>query len=347
MALVAAGREGVPEDPGPFASFVEGPLRTAVVQSLGLSSYDVVAERLAHVLHMATSQIKSRPDLDAPLPKVLDTEPWVEEDSRVRLTQPPLRQAPDDASGGEHDIPLELEALWESPSEELLLPVGGSEDSEAITKPPPAGDGADDTLAQLARDLEHVEPPASGRRRLARIDSSGSHPRPAFLNTGRDARRAPSYREVDARPQSGAEHAAPRPATRALLACTLDLALVEELRRRVESLEACGGSFDAPSSPFGGTSESLAVTHVGTVGDLLARLTRADSCVVLIDVALPSIDAPTVAQLAGSFPPGVRVLVWGMTASQLQRFAVVFPVAASWIPGGLAGSPLDALLTSG
>lgn len=59
-ALASAGRGVVPEDAGPFAAFVEGPLRTVIVETLGQPSYDAVAERLSHVLAMATSQVRAR-----------------------------------------------------------------------------------------------------------------------------------------------------------------------------------------------------------------------------------------------------------------------------------------------
>lgn len=99
MALVAARRGAIPEDAPPFAAFVDGPLRSVVVQMLGHAEYEAVAERLAHVLQMATSQIRQRPETTAPAaPPPYDG--W-DEDSRVRISSPSsgsLRLDPDDPS---------------------------------------------------------------------------------------------------------------------------------------------------------------------------------------------------------------------------------------------------------
>lgn len=88
MSLVAARRATIPEDAAPFSAYVEGPLRGIVMQLLGYAEYEVVAERLAHVLQMATSQISSRRTTSRTPEKGPDDEYW-EEDSQVRLTGAP------------------------------------------------------------------------------------------------------------------------------------------------------------------------------------------------------------------------------------------------------------------
>ncbi|MDQ3037752.1 MAG: hypothetical protein M3Y87_35490 [Myxococcota bacterium] len=85
MALVAARRTTIPEDAPPFSRFVDGPLRDVVVQTLGVPEYEVIAERLGHVLQMATSQVRPREAPRPIAPPVLDDDSW-DEDSRVRFS---------------------------------------------------------------------------------------------------------------------------------------------------------------------------------------------------------------------------------------------------------------------
>jgi hypothetical protein len=68
---------------------------------------------------------------------------------------------------------------------------------------------------------------------------------------------------------------------------------------------------------------------------------------IVIDTALPSIDVPTVAALASSFPKGTTVVLWGMTEKQKERLVSVFPVSATWIASGAAASPDEILFPAG
>ncbi len=237
MSLVSAGRSGIPEDVVPFTAYLEGPLRSVVVQVLDLGSYELVAQRLGHVVAMATSQIMSRgePALE------LDLADYEEEDSRVRLSKPP------------------------------------------------GFDGAE--LPDVDELLDLPEVPTQPRA-------------------------------TPARP--------PEPTTSSLpdrlLVLTLDGSLVDDMRRRIESYSA------------------TSVLQISSLRELQVAALLPGRCAIVLDAALPSIDAPTLASAAGELPATVRVVLWGMTDAQRDRFAAHFVVARSWIAGGLAGSPLDALL---
>lgn len=252
-SLELARRGAVPEDAAPFASFVEGPLRTVVVRTLGDASYEVVAERLAHVLLMATSQVraKERGDDDR------------DEASQVRLA----------------DAARDARALDE--------PV------DATPLPPPPRIGAQ-TLGRLI---------AAPRANAIVEHDARPIGRPRTQDTVRPPRNAP---------------------TRVLLA-TLDPLLVTETEARLAGRSA--------------------VFAVGTTVELSAQIAIAGGRVaVVIDTALPSIDVPSFAALASTFPPGTPVVLWGMSDRQKQRLVTVFPIAESWIASGVAASPADLLV---
>lgn len=184
-ALVAGGRLTVPEDVGPFRAFVEGPLRAIVVQTLGAGEYDVVAERLAHVLRMASSAVTprpARPSLDPaalPLPGVVpsdaapygageDAERWEEEPSQIRAAGAVRERRPSPAATPlarvRHDdarprVRAEVTAPREpaparsrgAPSETLRPPELGPSQVVLITLDPLLAADTEARLAQRSR----------------------------------------------------------------------------------------------------------------------------------------------------------------------------------------------------
>jgi hypothetical protein len=278
MSLSAARRTAIPEDIPPFTAFVEGPLRNVVVQQLGHAEYEVVSERIAHVLHMATSQIGGRNPTSpsathAVVSADVEGEYW-EEDSQVRL------------SSGASSERAELELELDEPA--FRMPAPDPREPERVTIP------------------ERTSSPAaspSGGRAIGRILTPG--PRPAARAKTPDTLRPPA--------------AAPA----CVIVLSLDPMLVIETESRMrESRVLCIDSTEA----------------------LLAATSRARGRVaIVLDTALPSIDVPTVAALAGAFPATTTVVLWGMSERQKDRLVSMFPIASAWIAGGVAASPADVL----
>jgi hypothetical protein len=275
-ALTTAGRTTVPEDASPFAAFVQGPLRAAVTDSLGEPSYDVVSERLSHVLLMASSQVLAREP----------SAPERDDESRVRVTSLPA--------------PGKLPAPGR-PSVTVDDDYGF-----AILDRPRPGAGAH------ARGRTTVPPQASSDRAVTS--------RPAPPATVPPATVPPTtVPPTTLSPESARPVAAP---VRILLA-SLDPLLLSETQARFE-----------------GRGE---VRLVGTRAELFGGLARPGRAAIVVDTALPSIDVPTLASAAASFPPGTLVVLWGMSDRQKLRLVSVFPVSEGWLASGAAASPVDML----
>ncbi|WP_236519367.1 hypothetical protein [Sandaracinus amylolyticus] len=287
MALSAAGRGAVPEDAAPFAAFVEGALRTVVVQTLGHPSYEVVSERLSHVLAMATSQVRAREAHEHAIEER-------EEDSRVRLAALPEAGRP--GAVVEVDDP-ELPP----PSDEILIPPAPRVPRQAQTLGRIQASRGGMSRGAIEEDARRYIPPPTPPPTLAEPEV------PA----------APVQRTGDTvRP--------PRTAPSRVLVATLDPLLIAETEGRLT-----------------GRSDVLAV---GTTAELLTHTGAPGRIAIVIDTALPSIDVPTFAALAPSFPLGTVVVLWGMSERQKARLVAMFPIAASWIASGVAASPADVLV---
>ncbi|AKF09712.1 hypothetical protein DB32_006861 [Sandaracinus amylolyticus] len=287
MALSAAGRGAVPEDAAPFAAFVEGALRTVVVQTLGHPSYEVVSERLSHVLAMATSQVRARETHD----HAVDER---EEDSRVRLAALP--------EAGRPGAVVEIEdPELPPPSDEILIPPAPRVPRQAQTLGRiQASRGS--SRGAIEEDARRYVPPPTPPPVLAEPEIPPPAPAQRTVDTVRPPRTAPSR----------------------VLVATLDPLLIGETEGRLS-----------------GRSDVLAV---GTTAELLAHTSAPGRIAIVIDTALPSIDVPTFAALAPSFPLGTVVVLWGMSERQKQRLVAMFPIAASWIASGVAASPADVLV---
>jgi hypothetical protein len=286
MALSAASRSTVPEDAPPFAAFVEGPLRAVIVQSIGLSEYDVVAQRLAHVVKMANSIVSKRPDISSSNPPTWD------DDSSVRVTGAP---------------PPPAEPRY---PESTPRPIRRETAQPMPAVPPPA------KVPNDAMRLGRVARPTRDRLDV-REEGSGSNDIERILGTGVPRKTPTGEQPVPA---------APRPAL--VLVLSLDPVFAADTEARAK-----------------GRSR---VTSISSMHELLDAVARGkEPIAIVIDTALPSIDVPTVAALASSFPKGTTVVLWGMTEKQKERLVSVFPVSATWIASGAAASPDEILFPAG
>ena len=307
MSLVAAGRTSVPEDPKPFARFVEADVRRAVMDTIGASSYDVLAQQLRHVLVLAESQVKRPHRDDEELSAESSSVRAVDELARRPIAEIELATRRSSDSGRRHRPAVEEPS---SPSHRIDPSLVDTHRAEPASEPPitaelpiPDRDSAPmiDT-SHLVLELDELDEPTS------RMQRSGAHPTP------RPQKRESRPGEVDTLP--------PLPAPRRVLIATLDLDVVRETAAKL--------------------GERSQVVQVLTLDELLRHAVASTDAVIVLDAALPSVDPPSVASAAYVFPPGTKVVLWGVTEKQRARLASLFAAAESWIALGATTSLAEA-----
>jgi len=291
-ALEESAYHEVPSSPDEFRSFVEGPLREALVKGLGEELADSIVEELGRMTDIAEypSSAKMRRAQRVTPARSISPPPR-------RITPTHRASAPRRVSPNAQTLPAGIapRADEDLPSSKNPRQSQGI-DPTAATQPPPS------QVRAIGR-IGLTPPPYSG------VPVSGPQSRPA---TGWGSDEYPAG-AADAIGMPGAADSTRTGEKPYVLIATSDETLVRRLTPWLDK-----------------TAELVVLSSMRELVKDLEAIGSA-RIAILVDCRKPSIRPTAIAALSDELPPNVKVLLWGASLEQERGVLAVSPSVSRWI----------------